>query len=86
MDFVLDIVIQLIGLYRIIIIIHILLSWFPQIRQTGFGRFIGMLAEPYLEPFRRIIPTVGMFDFSPIVAFIALNFAIDGIRQIQSFF
>lgn len=29
--------------------------------------------EPFLEPFRRIIPPLGLVDISPIVAFLVLN-------------
>ena len=71
--------------YQMIIIINILLSWFPPIRDTGFGRFIYAISEPYLEPFRRIIPTIGMFDFSPIVAIITLQFAHFGLVSLANY-
>jgi uncharacterized protein YggT (Ycf19 family) len=29
--------------------------------------------EPYLNIFRRMIPPIGMFDLSPIIALIVLN-------------
>jgi YggT family protein len=35
-------------------------------------RFLRDVSEPYLGLFRRFIPTVGMFDFSPIVAIFVL--------------
>ncbi|WP_088067693.1 YggT family protein [Gottfriedia luciferensis] len=85
MDFVLVLLIQVISIYRYVIIINIILSWFPQVRQSGFGRFISTISEPFLEPFRRIIPSIGMFDFSPIVSIFALEFAIIGIDSIRSF-
>jgi YggT family protein len=34
--------------------------------------FLRDVCEPYLRIFRRIIPTVGMFDFSPMIAIIVL--------------
>ena len=34
--------------------------------------FLRDVSEPYLRLFRRIIPTIGMFDFSPIVAILVL--------------
>ncbi|MEH7400729.1 MULTISPECIES: YggT family protein [Bacillaceae] len=86
MDLLFYILYKLISYYRIVIVIHIILSWFPQIRQSGFGRLIGRLSEPYLEPFRRIVPSIGMFDFSPIVALFALEFAGIGILNISRFF
>ena len=57
-----------------ILIIRILLSWFPNIdwyRQPF--KFLRDVADPVLEPFRAIIPTVSGIDFSPIVAFFALS-------------
>jgi YggT family protein len=35
--------------------------------------FLHDVCEPYLRLFRRIIPMVGSFDFSPIVAIIVLS-------------
>ncbi len=35
--------------------------------------FLREVCEPYLRIFRRIIPMVGAFDFSPIVAIILLS-------------
>ena len=34
--------------------------------------FLRDVSEPYLRVFRRFIPTVGMFDFSPILAIFVL--------------
>lgn len=35
--------------------------------------FLRDVCEPYLRIFRRILPTVGMLDFSPIVAILVLT-------------
>ncbi len=58
------------------------MSWFPNARESSIGQLLGRLAEPYLEPFRRIIPPLGMIDISPIVAIIALNFAQYGVAAL----
>lgn len=34
--------------------------------------FLRDVSEPYLQLFRRFIPPIGMFDFSPMVAIIVL--------------
>jgi uncharacterized protein YggT (Ycf19 family) len=34
--------------------------------------FLRDVCEPYLKIFRRFIPTIGMFDFSPMIAIIVL--------------
>ncbi|WNQ14218.1 YggT family protein [Paenibacillus aurantius] len=62
------------------IIAYILLSWLPNARDSVVGEWLAKLVEPYLAPFRKIIPPIGgMLDLSPIVALIALQFVIQGI-------
>ncbi|HZU61328.1 MAG TPA: YggT family protein [Solirubrobacteraceae bacterium] len=66
--------------YILIIFVHILLNLMfslglrkPYSRLLdGFMTFLRDVSEPYLRLFRRFIPTVGMFDFSPMVAIIVL--------------
>jgi YggT family protein len=73
----------LIQYYSWALIIYILMSWFPNARDNKFGQLLGRICEPYLEVFRRFIPPIGMMDFSPIVAFLVLNFATAGLRQLS---
>lgn len=77
-----DLLVKAIGIYRIVIFIHILMSWVPNLRGTSFGQLIDKLAEPYLGFFRRFIPPFGMIDFSPIIALIALSFIQAGISNV----
>lgn len=58
------------------------MSWFPNARSTTIGQFLARICEPYLEPFRRIIPPIGMIDISPIVAIFVMNFASTGLVQL----
>jgi len=69
-------------LYTYALIAYILMSWVPSIQQSSFGKFLGKICEPYLEPFRKIIPPLGMIDISPIVAIFVLNLAMTGITFI----
>lgn len=71
--------------YSFFLIGYILLSWFPNARESSFGQLLGRICEPYLEPFRRFIPPLGMIDFSPIVAIIVLRFAGNGVRALFGF-
>jgi YggT family protein len=53
---------------------RILLSWvdpspFPD---NALKRVLWALTEPVLAPLRRVIPPVGMFDVTPMVALIVL--------------
>ncbi|MCA0148711.1 MULTISPECIES: YggT family protein [Bacillaceae] len=77
-----EILSKLIQLYSWALIIYILMSWFPNARETSIGQFLARICEPYLEPFRRFVPSIGMIDISPIVAFIVLNLAQSGLYQL----
>jgi YggT family protein len=61
--------------YTLMLFARILGSWVPQLSEYRFMHFIAYYTDPYLNLFRRIIPPLGMFDLSPIVAFLCLNFA-----------
>lgn len=82
MVFIISVLSKLIYYYSWALIIYILMSWFPNARSSSFGQLLGRICEPYLEPFRRIIPPLGMIDISPIVAFLVLNFATAGLHQL----
>jgi YggT family protein len=53
-------------------------------RDSQIGTILGKLCEPFLEPFRRIIPPIGMMDLSPLAAFLILSFAPQGLRVLQN--
>jgi YggT family protein len=58
------------GLYTLAIFVRIVLAWFGTSYANRLMRFLIRLTEPLLGPLRRMLPTVGMFDVSPIVAFL----------------
>lgn len=66
--------IQFINIYLVLLVVRILLSWFPTIDwySQPFA-ILSQLTDPYLNLFRRIIPPLGGIDFSPILAFFALQ-------------
>jgi len=82
MDLILGIIGTAIRYYSYALIIYILMSWFPNSRETSIGQLLAKICEPYLEPFRRIVPPIGMIDISPLVAFFVLNLASNGIIEI----
>ena len=68
-----------ISLYALVLFVYILTSWLrlpysPTLNRIQ--RFLYDVCEPYLRLFRRLLPSTGGIDFSPILAFIALG-AID---------
>jgi YggT family protein len=58
-----------------LIIIRCLLSFINLDPYHPIVRFIYDVTEPIMGPFRRIIPNIGMFDFSPLVAVLAVEVA-----------
>ena len=75
MELIFDLLDIILLLFNYALIIYILMSWIPGSRETAFGVFLAGICEPYLEPFRKIIPPLGMIDISPIVAIFTLHFA-----------
>jgi len=62
----------LISFYSLLIFIRIIFSWVMVSYSNRVMRFLVNATEPLLGPLRRIVPLVGTFDISPIVAFIIL--------------
>lgn len=64
------------GIWALIMVIVIssLLSWFNPDPRNPFVRFLNGITEPLLRPIRAVLPVIGGFDFSPLVAFLVLRF------------
>ena len=60
------------GLYTLAIFIRIIFSFVGMSYGNRLMRFFYRTTEPLLGPLRRMVPPLGMFDISPIVAFIIL--------------
>ena len=59
----------------LLLIITILLTWFPKVNWYNEPfRSLKLFSEFFLAPFRKIIPPIGMIDISPIVAFFVWSF------------
>lgn len=64
----------LLTVLNLAIFIRVLLSWFPVDTRNPLVRIIFDVTEPVLAPFRRVLPTIGMIDLSPLAALLVLNF------------
>ena len=71
-----SILIQLISIVAqfivLLVIVKIILSYFMD-PYHPVRRSIDNLVEPMLAPIRRVVPLVGMFDFSPLVLIILVQ-------------
>lgn len=59
----------LLGLYLLLIFARIIFSWGQVSYSNRIMRFLVRTTEPLLGPLRRIVPTIGFIDISPIVAY-----------------
>src|SRR5690348_8884013 len=63
-------------LYGLVILVYIITSWLrlpysPTLNRVQ--RFLYDVCEPYLRLFRRLLPSTGPIDLSPMLALIALG-------------
>jgi YggT family protein len=73
---------QLVLLFEVALFARVILSWFPL--QPGgamakVNRFLVRITDPVLEPVRRMLPRMGMFDLSPILVFLVLEVVVRGL-------
>ena len=61
-------------IFSFLLLIRVLLTWFPSIDwNNGALSALCSLTDPYLNIFRGVIPPIGGFDISSILAFLLLN-------------
>ncbi len=53
---------------------RIILSFIDNQGRWRITHLLWEITEPILGPIRRVVPTIGMFDFSPLIALLLLNF------------
>tara|TARA_B100001029_G_C14657876_1_gene232819 strand:- start:9 stop:287 length:279 start_codon:yes stop_codon:yes gene_type:complete len=69
-----DVLLSTISIYNALLIIRILLTWFPNLDTTNpILTALFSITDPYLNVFRGVIPPIGGLDLSPILAFISLS-------------
>ena len=55
------------------LIVSVILSWVAPQTHNPAAELVNQICEPLLAPFRRILPSLGGLDLSPIFAFIVIN-------------
>ena len=70
-------------LFFLLILVHIVLAYFMDPFHP-VRRQVDRLIEPLIAPIRRVIPLVGMFDFSPLVLLILVQIVGMIIKNILS--
>jgi YggT family protein len=71
--------------YSLLIILYVLMSWLQLPYNIWVGRIRGFLhdtVEPILRPIRAVLPSLGGFDLSPLVALFGLSVLQQIIRAV----
>ncbi len=61
--------------FQIAILARVIVSWLPIGADSPFAPIVRMIyeiTEPILGPIRRLIPGLGMFDLSPMIALVLI--------------
>ncbi|MEX2227323.1 MAG: YggT family protein [Dehalococcoidia bacterium] len=69
------------NLLVVAVFIRVLLSWFNLDPSNPMVQALHAITEPILDPIRRILPRIGMFDISPIVTLILLRVVSIALQQ-----
>ena len=75
-----SLVCSLLQLYMLVLLVRVVMSWFP-ISPHGMGAtvagFLYLVTDPVLVPLRRILPPINLgtmaVDLSPVVAFFGIS-------------
>ncbi len=67
-------ILNFINIYSALIFVRLLLTWFPAVEwMQQIAGILSPVTDPYLNIFRNLIPPVGNFDLSPMLAIFALS-------------
>jgi YggT family protein len=70
------------GLLRLALLVRVLSSWFPGLGASRWLRWSYGATEWMLRPLRRLIPSFGVIDITPIVAYFALQLLQSAVENI----
>jgi uncharacterized protein YggT (Ycf19 family) len=76
---------SLVLVYSLLIIIYVVMGYLHLPYNLWIGRIRGFLhdtVEPYLGMWRRVLPSMGGLDFSPLIGIIALQLVLQIIEVI----
>ena len=72
-----SIIFLLARVFNAVLLVRVLLSWIPIDRDSSFMsdivRVVYAITEPVLGPIRRVIPSLGGLDLSPIIAIVLIQ-------------
>jgi YggT family protein len=73
MDFMVSFIGLLFQVLSLAIFVRVLLSWVDPTGNMRISQILHEITEPILAPIRSILPSMPMFDLSPIIAMMLLQ-------------
>lgn len=71
---VINLILNLLDFYTLIILIRVILSWVNPNPHNPAVQILYKVTDPVLNPIRRMLPSFGGLDISPLVVFFAIWF------------
>ncbi|HVD03339.1 MAG TPA: YggT family protein [Candidatus Dormibacteraeota bacterium] len=73
----------LLDIYALCILAWALLTFFPGASGSAIGRLLNDLVLPVIRPLRRILPSMGGMDFSPLLAIVITYALADALQSLS---
>jgi YggT family protein len=64
----------LVNAYSLVVLVRVIISWIQLPPNHPVVQFTRTLTEPVLEPIRKVLPSGGGLDFSPLILLLLLRF------------
>jgi len=61
------------GIIKLALIVRVLSTWLPISPYSKWIRWSYLLTDWFINPLRRVIPTIGMIDITPLIAWFAIS-------------
>ena len=74
----------LVNIYYFALLAMIILSWVAPGSKNPAIYLLYQITEPVMAPLRKVLPSMGGLDFSPILVFILINVIQTGLRHIAN--
>jgi uncharacterized protein YggT (Ycf19 family) len=76
---------NVIDIYRILLIVYFLMSWLPGAYQSTIGQILTRICEPFVGFFRRFIPPIGFISLAGLAALFSLTLIEYGVITLINF-
>ena len=71
-----DILEAIVVLLELSIFASVLMSWISPDGKGAINEILHQITDPILGPIRKIVPPLGMFDFTPMIGIFVLQFPV----------